>query len=119
MTKTTRSYLKESPRQKTNDQTKRRNKGTNRQSLADPPSPQQGSSAIEGRPWPSLADAGARPLDGRPPVKAGDPLSGPRQPFSSTLSQASKSLECQTTSSSYENSTSSSFSQIASHRLPE
>src|SRR5436189_170185 len=45
-----------------------------------PPSPPTGELGHVGRPWPSLADTGARPSHGRAPVWAGDPLLGPRQP---------------------------------------
>src|SRR3954469_6998893 len=82
-----------------------------------PPSPPTGELGHLGRPWPSPADTGARPSHGRAPVKAGDPLLGPRQPVSAISFDVSRCLECQTTSESYEIRTIVSVSKIASQRF--
>src|SRR3954464_12355244 len=82
-----------------------------------PPSPPAGELGHVGRPWPSPADAGARPSHGRAPVKAGDPLLGPRQSVFSTSFDVSRCLEGQTTSESYETRTLVSVSKIASQRF--
>src|SRR2546430_2013665 len=70
-----------------------------------PSSPPTGELGHGGRPWPSLPDTGARPSHARAPVKAGDPLLGPRQPVSSISFDVSRCLEGQTTSESYETRT--------------
>src|SRR5436189_235530 len=70
-----------------------------------------------GRPWPSPADAGARPSHGRAPSGAGDPLLGPLQPVSAISFDVSRCLEGQTTSESYETRTVVSVSKIASQRF--
>src|SRR5436190_554918 len=82
-----------------------------------PPSPQTGELGHGGRPWPSLADAGARPSHGRAPERAGDPLLGPRQPVSVISFDVSRCLEGQTTSESYETRTVVFVSKIASQRF--
>src|SRR5438270_674673 len=82
-----------------------------------PPSPPTGELGYGGRPWPSPADTGARPFNGRAPHGAGDPLQGPRQPDSMTLSNVSRCLEGQTTSESNETRTVVSVSKIASQRF--
>src|SRR5436190_2112475 len=82
-----------------------------------PPSPPAGELGYGGRPWPSLADTGARPSHGRAPCGAGDPLQGPRQPVSAILFDVSRCLEGQTTSESYETRTVASVSKIASQRF--
>src|SRR5436190_1584633 len=79
-----------------------------------PPSPPTGELGHEGRPWPSLADAGARPSHGRAPVWAGDPLLGPRQFVFAIPLDISRCLEGQTTSESYETRTVASVSKRAS-----
>ena len=113
----THSCLKESPRQKPNDQTERKKQRNKQTELGRPQAPQQGSSANGGRPWPSLADTEARPPSGRAPVRLGDPLSGPRQPVSLTSFDVSKSSEGQTTSESYETRTVVPVSKRASQRF--
>src|SRR3954465_14989553 len=82
-----------------------------------PPSPPTGELGHVGWPWLSLADAGARPSHGRAPVKAGNPLLGPRQPVFSTSFDVWRCLEGQTTSESYETRTVGSVSKIASQRF--
>src|SRR3954467_9513188 len=71
-----------------------------------PPSPLTGE----------LGHAG-RPSHGRAPVKAGDPLLGPRQPISAISFDVSRCLEGQTTSESYETRTVASESKRASQRF--
>src|SRR3954469_20913746 len=61
-----------------------------------PPSPPTGELGHVGRPWPSPADAGAWPSHGRAPVKAGDPLLGPRQPVSAISFDVLTCLDDQT-----------------------
>src|SRR5436189_5172 len=82
-----------------------------------PPDPPTGELGHVGRPWPSPADAEARPSHGRAPVKAGDPLLGPRQSVFSISFDVSRCLEGQTTSESYETRTVVSVSKIASQRF--
>src|SRR4051812_31457838 len=82
-----------------------------------PPSPPTGELGHVGRPWPSPADARARPSHGRAPARAGDPLLGPRQPVSAISFDVSRCLEGQTTSESYETRTVMSVSKIASQRF--
>src|SRR5256886_2550558 len=82
-----------------------------------PPRPPTGELGHVGRPWPSPADAAARPSHGRAPVKAGDPLLGPRQPVSAISFDVSRCLEDQTTSKSYETRTVASVSKRASQRF--
>ena len=82
-----------------------------------PPSPPTGELGHGGQPWPSLADAGARPSHGRAPERAGDLLLGPRQPVFSTSFDVSRCLEGQTTSESYKTRTVVSVSKIASQRF--
>src|SRR3954468_18026612 len=82
-----------------------------------PPSPPAGELGHVGKPWPSLADAGARPSHGRAPVGAGDPLLGPRRSVSTIPFDVSRCLEGQTTSESYETRTVASVSKIASQRF--
>src|SRR5436189_170310 len=82
-----------------------------------PPSPPTGELGHVGRPWPSPADTGARPSHGQAPVRAGDPLQGPRQPVSTILLDVLTCLDDQTTSESYETRTAVSVSEIASQRL--
>src|SRR5204863_8373910 len=82
-----------------------------------PPSPPTGELSHVGRPWPSPADAGARPSHGRAPVKAGDPILGPRQPVWAISFDVSRCLEGQTTSESYETRTVASVSKRASQRF--
>src|SRR5205809_222645 len=82
-----------------------------------PPSPPTGELGHVGRPWPSPADAGARPSHGRAPVWAGDPLLGPRQPVFAIPFDVSKCLESQMTSESYETRTVASVSKRASQRF--
>src|SRR5438045_3496042 len=82
-----------------------------------PPSPPTGELGHVGRPWPSPADAGARPSHGRAPVKAGDPLLGPRQPVSAISFDVLTCLDDQTISESYETKTVASVSKIAPQRL--
>src|SRR4051812_33204367 len=82
-----------------------------------PPSPPTGELGHVGRPWPSPADAGARPSHGRAPVKAGDPLLGPRQSVSAISFDVLRCLEGQTTSESYETRTVASVSKRASQRF--
>src|SRR3954468_13090733 len=79
-----------------------------------PPSPPAGELGHVGQPWPSPADAGARPSHGRAPVNAGDPLLGPRQPISAISFDVSRCLEGQTTFEFYETRTVASVSKIAS-----
>src|SRR5436190_16762770 len=54
---------------------------------------------------------------GRAPMKAGDPLLGPRQFVFSTFFDVSRCLEGQTTSESYETRTVASVSKRASQRF--
>src|SRR5436190_1962977 len=68
-------------------------------------------------PWPSPADAGARPSHGRAPERAGDPPLGPRQPVFAIPFNVSRCLEGQTTSESYKTRTVVSVSKIASQRF--
>src|SRR5436190_1542400 len=75
-----------------------------------PPSPPTGELGHGGRPWPSLASTEARPLDGRAPVRLGDPMLGPRQPVPLTSFDVLRCLEGQTTSESYETRTVASVS---------
>src|SRR3954470_22436450 len=82
-----------------------------------PPSPPAGELGHIGRPWPSPADAGARPSHGRAPVGAGDPQLGPRQPVLTILGDVLTCLDDQTISESYETRTVASVSKIASQRL--
>src|SRR4051812_34375358 len=82
-----------------------------------PPSPPTGELGHGGRPWPSPADAGARPSHGRAPERAGDPLLGPRQPVFAIPFNVSRCLEGQKTSESYETRTVVSVSKIASQRF--
>src|SRR5436190_1677452 len=70
-----------------------------------------------GRPWPSSAGKGARPSHGRAPMKAGDPLLGPRQFVFPTSFDVSRCLEGQTTSESYETRTVVPVSKRASQRF--
>src|SRR3954471_14471089 len=82
-----------------------------------PPSPPTGELGHGGQPWPSLADAGARPSHGRAPVWAGDPLLGPQQFVFAIPFDVSKCLEGQTSSESYETRTVASVSKRASQRF--
>src|SRR3954468_18782178 len=82
-----------------------------------PPSPPTGELGHVGRPWPSPADAGARPSHGRAPVRAGDPILGPRQPVFAIPFDVSRCSEGQTTSESYEIRTIVFVSKIASQRF--
>src|SRR3954471_12419027 len=76
-----------------------------------PPSPPTGELGHVGRPWPSPADAGARPSHGRAPLGAGDPQLGPRQPVSAISFDVLTCLDDQTTSESYETRTVASVSK--------
>src|SRR5437588_387284 len=60
-----------------------------------PPSPPTGELGHVGRPWPSSTGKGARPSHGRAPMKAGDPLLGPRQFVFSTFFDVSRCLRVQ------------------------
>src|SRR3954469_4649418 len=82
-----------------------------------PPSPPAGELGHVGRPWPSPADAGARPSHGRAPYGAGDPLLGPRQSVSAIPFDVSRCLEGQTTSECYETRTVVFVSKIALQRF--
>src|SRR3954471_5185614 len=82
-----------------------------------PPSPPTGELGHVGRPWPSPADAGARPSHGRAPVRAGDPLLGPRQPVFAIPFNVSRCLEGQKTSESYETRTVVSVTKTDSQRF--
>src|SRR5436190_166407 len=82
-----------------------------------PPSPPTGELGHVGRPWPSPADTGARPSHGRAPVRAGDPILGPRQSVSAISFDVLRCFESQTTSESYETRTVVSVSKIASQRF--
>src|SRR5436305_1192497 len=83
---------------------------------AHPPSPRAGELGHVGRPWPSPADAGARPSHGRAPIWAGDPILGPRLHVSAISFDVSRCLEGQTTSESYDTSTVTSVSKRTSQR---
>src|SRR2546430_832673 len=89
----TTSVLREKPRKP-----KKRSQKSEPTTPGRPPSPPAGKLAHVGQPWPSPADAGARPSHGRAPVKAGDPLLGPRQFVFSMSFDVSRCLESQTTS---------------------
>src|SRR5436189_192446 len=108
----TSSVLREKPRKPR----KRPQKGEPT-SPGRPPSPPTGELGHVGRPWPSSTGKGARPSHGRAPMKAGDPLLGPRQFVSSTFFDVSRCLEGQTTSESYETRTVASGPKRPSQRF--
>src|SRR5438270_422410 len=105
------------PKAENKRSTKREKQKSESTTRGRPPSPPTGELGHMGRPWPSPADAGARPSHGRAPVKAGDPLLGPRQSVSAISFDVLRCLEGQTTSESYETRTVVSVSKIASQQF--
>src|SRR3954469_6214839 len=82
-----------------------------------PPSPPTGELGHVGRPWPSPADAGARPSHGRAPVMGRGPHFGsPTVRFLDILRRF-KVFGGPMTSESYETRTVVSVSKIASQRF--
>src|SRR3954469_7001695 len=82
-----------------------------------PLSPPTGELGHVGLPWPSSAGKGARPSHGRAPLKAGDPLLGPRQFVFPTFLDVLTCLDDQTTSEPHETRTVVSVSKRPSQRL--
>src|SRR3954471_22458305 len=96
---------------RTERSTEREKQTTNRRRVPAPQAPPAGELGHMGRPWPSPADAGARPSHGRAPVGAGDPQLGPRQPVLTILGDFLACLDDQTISESYETRTVASVSK--------